>query len=122
LNRADRRCSGFCSIEGLQYAFEHCFGSYKACGVYHELLAERQARRGQPVAGSPGGGSDSMRFLWTTACTSPEAAGHVKPAAARPSRAPSAQFVQVRLPSIAASAAVAVALLDCAVSSATAAQ
>ena len=98
LNRADHRCAGFFSIEGLQHAFEHCFDAYKSCGVYAELLAERQARRGQAAAGHAGG------FLWATACTSPEAAADVKrsarPAASRP-QPNTRQFVQVRLPSVA---------------------
>ena len=98
LNRSDHRCSGFFSIEQLRHAFEHCFDAYKSCGVYAELLAERQARRGQAAAGHAGG------FLWATACTSPEAAADVKRSAGSSPRrsGPGTQFVQVRLPSVAA--------------------
>lgn len=46
LNRADHRCSSHFSVERLSEAYEHCFDEYKSCGVYHELLVERQARRG----------------------------------------------------------------------------
>jgi hypothetical protein len=86
----------------LQHAFEHCFHAYKSCGVYAELLAERQAARAQAAAGHPGG--PGMQFLWATACTSPEAAADVKRSAgsSRGRSRPSTQFVQVRLPSIAA--------------------
>ena len=54
LNRADHRCSDFFSIEQLQHAFEHCFHAYKACGVYQELLVERQARRGYAAGATVG--------------------------------------------------------------------
>jgi hypothetical protein len=85
LNRADHRCSTFFSIERLQHAFEHCFDAYKSCAVYRELLIERQARRGQlPDA--------AAAFVWTTAC------------GARESDVTTTRFVQVRLPSVAASA------------------
>jgi hypothetical protein len=77
LNRADHRCSAFFSIERLQHAFEHCFDAYQACDVYRELLVERQARRSEAAAsaaaGTAGGAPHQApgRFLWTTACTSP---------------------------------------------------
>ena len=87
LNRADHRCSSFFSIERLQHAFEHCFDAYKSCGVYQELLDERQARRSQAAAGASQGAAG--RFLWTTACTPPKP--HVK-----------TRFVQVRLPNLTA--------------------
>jgi hypothetical protein len=101
LNRADHRCAGFFSIEGLQHAFEHCFDAYKSCGVYAELLAERQAARAQAASGHAGAGA--MRFLWATACTSPEAAADVKRSAGSSAgrSGPGTQFVQVRLPSVA---------------------
>lgn len=107
LNRADRRCSTFFSIEQLQHAFEHCFHAYKACSVYQELLVERQARRSQAASGTHAG-----RFVWATACASGAIAGggrsesHVSrssstgAAADRARRSP--QFVQVRIPSLAA--------------------
>ena len=86
LNRADHRCSSFFSIERLQHAFEYCFDAYRSCGVYQELLAERQTRRSRAAAGGaqPDGAG---RFLWTTACTPPKP--HVK-----------TRFVQVRVPSL----------------------
>ena len=45
LNRSDRRCSSFLSLDRITHAFDHCFGEYKACPVYLELLAERRVRR-----------------------------------------------------------------------------
>ena len=69
LNRSDHRCSRFFSMHDMQHAFEHCFDAYKSCGVYRELLAERQARRGQAAATHSTAGG--VRFLWATACTSP---------------------------------------------------
>jgi hypothetical protein len=123
LNRSDNRCSRFFSMHDMQHAFEHCFDAYKSCGVYRELLAERQARRGQAAGHAmPAGG---VRFLWATACTSPatEAASDVSQKAADRSTNPitadhggiaggaRTQFVQLRLPgNIAAAAAVSAAL------------
>src|SRR5688500_14147836 len=49
LNRADDRCSANFSLDHLQHAFHHCFGTYRACPVYYELLAERRERRGEPL-------------------------------------------------------------------------
>ena len=88
LNRADHRCSAFFSIERLQHAFEHCFDAYRSCAVYHELLVERQARRSEAAAAGGSRPHGHGRFLWTTACTSPNP--HVK-----------TRFVQVRLPTVA---------------------
>lgn len=45
LNRTDDRCSNNFNIDRLDHAFEYCFGSYARCGVYAELLKERQVRR-----------------------------------------------------------------------------
>lgn len=89
LNRADHRCSAFFSIERLQHAFEHCFDAYRSCAVYHELLAERQSRRGEAAAAAggarpPGDG----RYLWTTACRSPQPDVNTR-------------FVRIRLPHVA---------------------
>src|SRR5688572_20056312 len=92
LNRADHRCSGYFSIERLQHAFEHCFHAYKACGIYRELLVERQSRRSQAAAASGGAG----RIVWATACSTPER-----------DVTTSTQFVQVRLPSVVPAAAAA---------------
>lgn len=45
LNRSDRRCSSFLSLDRISHAFDHCFGEYKTCPVYLELLVERRVRR-----------------------------------------------------------------------------
>ena len=45
LNRSDRRCSSFLSLDRIAHAFDHCFGEYKTCPVYLELLVERRVRR-----------------------------------------------------------------------------
>ena len=47
LNRSDERCSENFNIDHLQYAFRFCFGRYKACPAYTQLLVERMARRGE---------------------------------------------------------------------------
>jgi hypothetical protein len=45
LNRSDKRCSNCLSLDRIDHAFDYCFGEYKACPVYLELLAERRVRR-----------------------------------------------------------------------------
>jgi hypothetical protein len=109
-------------MHDMQHAFEHCFDAYKSCGVYRELLAERQARRGQAAGAHATTGG--VRFLWATACASPaEAASDVSQKAADPSSAqsptghggtvggPRTQIVQLRVPGhLAAAAAVSAAL------------
>jgi hypothetical protein len=45
LNRDDDRCAENFSLDHLGAAFGRCFGSYSACPVYAELLAERRVRR-----------------------------------------------------------------------------
>jgi hypothetical protein len=45
LNRSDRRCSSFLSLDRICHAFDYCFGEYKSCPVYLELLVERRVRR-----------------------------------------------------------------------------
>jgi hypothetical protein len=45
LNRSDRRCSAFLSLDRIAHAFDYCFGGYKSCPMYLELLAERRVRR-----------------------------------------------------------------------------
>jgi hypothetical protein len=45
LNRTDERCSDFFSIERLDHAFGFCFGEYRQCKVYLEMLVERRVRR-----------------------------------------------------------------------------
>ena len=111
LNRSDHRCSRHFSMHDMQHAFEHCFDAYKSCGVYRELLAERQTRRGQAAAASMPG----VRFLWATACKPAvaEAASDVSQQVADASRGQQrTPFVQLRVPTghIAAAAAVSTAL------------
>ena len=45
LNRADSRCSQNFHLDSLQHAFKHCFGQFKACPTYVELLVERRVKR-----------------------------------------------------------------------------
>jgi hypothetical protein len=45
LNRSDKRCSNCLSLDRIDHAFDYCFGAYKGCRVYLELLAERRVRR-----------------------------------------------------------------------------
>ena len=45
LNRTDSRCSDHFKLDHLQHAFKFCFGAYKTCPVYLELLLERRVRR-----------------------------------------------------------------------------
>jgi hypothetical protein len=45
LNRSDRRCSEFLSLDRIAHAFDYCFGEYKTCPMYLELLTERRVRR-----------------------------------------------------------------------------
>ncbi len=45
LNRADRRCSDYFHLDRLDHAFAYCFGGYRSCPVYADLLAERRAWR-----------------------------------------------------------------------------
>jgi hypothetical protein len=44
LNRADSRCANHFSLDRLGSAFDHCFGEYKACATYAEMLDERRHR------------------------------------------------------------------------------
>lgn len=45
LNRSDGRCAECLSLDHIDHAFDYCFGTYGACVVYKELLAERRVRR-----------------------------------------------------------------------------
>ena len=45
LNRADARCSQNFHLDSLGHAFRHCFGQFKACPTYIELLVERRVKR-----------------------------------------------------------------------------
>jgi hypothetical protein len=51
LNRDDTRCSDRMALDHLQDGFTFCFGAYKTCPVYAELLAERQQRRAVVILG-----------------------------------------------------------------------
>ena len=44
LNRSDDRCAENFKIDHLQHAFKFCFGRYKTCPSYVELLIERRVR------------------------------------------------------------------------------
>jgi hypothetical protein len=39
------RCSEAFSLDNIDHAFHFCFGRYKACPIYVELLIERRVRR-----------------------------------------------------------------------------
>jgi len=45
LNRSDYRCSNHFSLDKLEAAFDHCFGTYQACPTYLEMLGERKSRQ-----------------------------------------------------------------------------
>jgi hypothetical protein len=45
LNRADTRCSQNFQLDSLGHAFRHCFGQFKTCPTYIELLVERRIKR-----------------------------------------------------------------------------
>ena len=47
LNRSDERCAENFNIDHLQHAFRFCFGRYKTCPSYIDLLVERRIRRGE---------------------------------------------------------------------------
>ena len=77
LNRSDARCSDNFNIDHLQHAFKFCFGRYKACPSYLELLVERRIRRSEAaerMAGVANHGND--RFVQVTV-----SAGHAQHAA-----------------------------------------
>ena len=83
LNRSDARCSENFNIDHLQHAFRFCFGRYKACTTYVELLVERRLRRGDVAAerhafaaAAPSNSSHADRFVQVTVT-----AGHAQHAA-----------------------------------------
>ena len=45
LNRADARCANHFSVDRLEYAFDYCFGKYKNCETYLEMMVERRIRQ-----------------------------------------------------------------------------
>jgi len=49
LNRRDARCGKHMSLQGLDHAFNYCFGRYQGCPVYFQMLIERRTRRGEVV-------------------------------------------------------------------------
>ena len=51
LNRADSRCAGYLSLDRLRHSYDYCFGTYSACRVYNELLAERRLRQAESPEG-----------------------------------------------------------------------
>ena len=57
LNRSDARCAENFNIDHLQHAFKFCFGRYKSCSAYTELLVERRRRRSEAAAGRRMGAS-----------------------------------------------------------------
>lgn len=45
LNIMDHRCAQCLSLQSLDYAFEYCLDEYRACGIYVDMILERQLRR-----------------------------------------------------------------------------
>ena len=74
LNREDRRCSEHFQVTDLQHAFTYCFGSYKACPSYLEMLVERRVRRIQAHA--------TQSYVSLTIGGRSDLAAHQSPAAA----------------------------------------
>jgi hypothetical protein len=62
LNRADARCSESFSLDNLDNAFSYCFGRYKTCRVYLELLMERRLKRSD----APGETHDAAPIIQVT--------------------------------------------------------
>ena len=54
VNRHDRRCEQFLSLNRLSHAFDYCFGQYRACSYYTEQLNERRVRRGAAIEHATG--------------------------------------------------------------------
>jgi hypothetical protein len=61
-NRADARCGDSFSLDNLDNAFNYCFGRYRSCRVYAELLSERRAKRGE----TPGENYDGGHIIQVT--------------------------------------------------------
>jgi len=56
LNRSDPQCAEYLRLGSLVHAFEHCWGEYRSCPVYADLMMQRRARRrsaAQPVPDEP---------------------------------------------------------------------
>jgi hypothetical protein len=60
LNRAEERCAGHFSLEGLDRAFRYCFDRYTLCPAYLQLLVERRVRRSEAAARNSGGGGEGQ--------------------------------------------------------------
>lgn len=87
LNRADSRCSNHFSLDRLGHAFDHCFGSYKTCPTYLELLVERRVRRsGDTILRSRGDAIETDR-------------SDLEHAAAHAHARPHSPFIQLRIAS-----------------------
>ena len=74
LNRADARCSDNFSIERLDHAFGYCFGQYRGCRVYLELLVERRVRRTTGRVDLPDQGDGNSSLIQVTLHGRPQAA------------------------------------------------
>jgi hypothetical protein len=44
VNRSDSRCAEHLTMGGMGYAYDHCFGSFRSCSMYQELMQERRSR------------------------------------------------------------------------------
>ena len=101
VNRDDGRCSPHFHVDHLGHAFAYCFGRYKTCPHYLELLVERRLRRlaASMAAAShpkhPGAGTDGSDADVDADRTQPAAPG-------RAPRSPGV-YVQLRVPRAAAS-------------------
>jgi hypothetical protein len=61
LNRSDARCSDHFGLDDLRFAFTHCFGEYRACPMYSQLLSERRERRSAARETGDGSHFDARR-------------------------------------------------------------
>lgn len=69
IERVDHRCSSYFSLERLDHAFEVCFDQYKACPLFHQMMAERRMKRhGGDAAGHDGerASDNIVPTLWVT--------------------------------------------------------
>jgi DNA-binding GntR family transcriptional regulator len=73
LNREDARCANHFSLDRLDHAFHHCFGSYSACPTYHEMLTERRYRQEceRNIGASHSGLTESVVYANLTIRTRP---------------------------------------------------
>ena len=54
LNRADSRCAEHFQLDKLAHAYRFCFGQYKSCQLYFELLVERRVRQREAIGDDHG--------------------------------------------------------------------